>query len=89
MRQIINISSKAEIKAAIVSTRFGSYNYFEGDIRNGKRYARINYSYSRGNKLDILVTYWEDGQEVAVDFASHCSTANGVANKVARFLNVR
>lgn len=84
----INVSTKSEIKAAM-SSQFGGYNYFEGDVRNGKRYARINYSFGRRDKLDILVTYWEDDKETAVEFASHCSTVNGIANKVSRFLNVR
>ena len=35
-----NISTKAEVKAAVTSD-YGGYNYFEGDIRNNNRYARV------------------------------------------------
>lgn len=88
MRQVVNVSTKAEIKAAVVSTQFGDYNYFEGDIRKNDRYARI-ICFHIGSKLNIQITYWEEGSDVAVDFASHCSTANGIVNKVSKFLNVK
>ena len=88
MSMEVNVSTKCEIKA-VMSSPFGGYNYFEGNVRNGNRYARVSYSFTGNNKLDILVTYWEDGKSVAVDFASHCSTVNGIANKVSKFLNVR
>lgn len=88
MKQTVNVSSKAEIKAAVISTQFGGYNYFEGDIRKNNRYARIIF-FHIGKKLNIQITYWEDGKDVAVDFASHCSTGNVVVNKVSKFLNVK
>lgn len=89
MKQTINVSSKAEIKAAVTSQFCkGCYNYFEGDIRNGNRYARVSY-YHTNNKLQIQVTYWEDGKDKAVEFASRCSSPSGLANKVSKFLNVK
>lgn len=89
MKQTINVSSKAEIKAAVTSQFCkGCYNYFEGDIRNGNRYARVSY-YHTNNKLQIQVTYWEDGKDKAVEFASRCSSPSGLTNKVSKFLNVK
>lgn len=89
MKQTINVSSKAEIKAAVTSQFCkGCYNYFEGDIRNGNRYARVSY-YHTNNKLQIQVTYWEDGKDIAVEFASRCSSPSGLTNKVSKFLNVK
>ena len=89
MKQTINVSSKAEIKAAVTSQFCkGCYNYFEGDIRNGNRYARVSY-YHTNNKLHIQVTYWEDGKDKAVEFASHCSSPSGLTQKVSKFLNVK
>lgn len=89
MKQTINVSSKAEIKAAVTSQFCkGCYNYFEGDIRNGNRYARVSY-YHTNNKLQIQVTYWEDGKDKAVEFASRCSSPSGLTNKVAKFLNLK
>ena len=90
MRQIINISSKREIKEAVTSSLVkGRFNYFEGDIRKDNRYARVSYWHSGNNKLHIQITYWEDGKDTAVEFASNCSTASGLTNKVAKFLNVK
>ena len=89
MKQTINVSSKAEIKAAVTSQFCkGCYNYFEGDIRNGNRYARVS-CYHTNNKLQIQVTYWEDGKDNAVEFASRCSSPSGLTNKVSKFLNVK
>lgn len=82
-------ATKAELKSSITSKFDGySYNYFKGDIRKGNRYARVHY-YFTGNKINIQITYWEDGADTAVDFASNCSTPTGVANKVAKFLNLK
>lgn len=89
-RQIINISSKKEIKEAVTSKYLkGSYNYFEGDIRKGNRYVRVSYWHSCNNKLHIQLTYWEDGKDTAVEFASNCSSVIGLTNKVGKFLNVK
>lgn len=89
MKQTINVSSKAEIKAAVTSQFCkGCFNYFVGDIRNGNRYAKVSY-YHTNNKLQIQVTYWEDGKDKAVEFASRCSSPSGLTNKVSKFLNVK
>lgn len=89
MKESLNVSSRNEIKAAVtIQLCDGCFNYFKGDIRNGNRYARVSYYYNK-NKLKIKVTYWEDGNDIAVDFASFCSTATGLVNKVAKFLNVK
>ena len=83
MKQTINVSSKAEIKAAVTSQFCkGCFNYFVGDIRNGNRYAKVSY-YHTNNKLQIQVTYWQDGE------TSLCSSASGLTNKVAKFLNLK
>lgn len=89
MKESLIVSSKNEIKAAVTNQLCdGCFNYFNGDIRNGNRYARVSY-YHNKNKLKIKVTYWKDGNDIAVDFASLCSTASGLVNKVAKFLNVK
>lgn len=80
-------ASKAELKSAITFDGH-RYNYFEGDIRNGSRYARIYYIFTP-NRIQIQVTYWQDGKERAVEPASYCSTPAGVTNKVAKFLNLK
>lgn len=86
---IITPTSKKELKAALTSKLDGySYNYFKGDIRKGDRYARVHY-YFTGYKITIQITYWQDGIDKAVDYASNCSTPTGVANKVAKFLNIK
>lgn len=88
MRQTINVSSKAEVKAVITSGTDGGYNYFEGDIRKGNLRAHVTYCFY-GNKLRIQITYWEDGKSIAVETASTCSTAKGIVSKVSKFLNVK
>lgn len=89
MESIITPTTKSELKAAITSTLDGySYNLFKGDIRKGERYARLLY-YFTGNKITIQITYWQDGADHAFDYASHCSTPAGVANKVAKYLNLK
>ena len=89
MKESLNVSSRNEIKAAVTSQLCdGCFNYFQGIIRNGNRYARVSY-YHNKNKFRIKVTYWEDGNDIAVDSASLCSTASGLVNKVAKFLNVK
>lgn len=88
-QQIITPTSRTELKAALTSKIDGhSYNYFKGDIRKDDRYARVNY-YFNGNKISIQITYWRDGENMAIDTASRCSTPTGVANKVAKFLNIK
>lgn len=89
MKQTINVSSKAEIKAAVTSQFCkGCFNYFVGDIRNGNRYTKVSY-YHTNNKLQIQVTYWQDGETTALERASLCSSASGLTNKVAKFLNLK
>lgn len=86
---IITPTSKKELKAALTSKLDGySYNYFKGDIRKGNRYARVHY-YFTGHKIIIQITYWQDGIDHAVDYASNCSTPTGVANKIAKFLDLK
>ena len=85
---VITPSSKSELKASLTSNFDGGYNYFKGDIRKGNKYARVNYYYT-GNKLNIFITYWQDGLSNAVDYASTCGTVKGVVNKVAKFLNMK
>jgi len=82
-----NISTKAEVKAAVTSD-YGGYNYFEGDIRNNNRYARVTYSFS-GNRISIMVSYWEDNKSTAIERFSFCSSVRGLVSKVSRFLNVK
>lgn len=86
---ILTPTSKAELKTALTSKLDGySYNYFKGEVRKGNRYARLNY-YFNGNKIAIEITYWEDGKDNAIDYASKCTTPTGVANKVAKFLDIK
>lgn len=88
-RQILTPTSKKEIKDALTSKFDGcSYNYFNGDIRKGNKYARLYY-YFTGNKITIQITYWQDGIDYAIETASNCSTPTGVANKVAKFLDLK
>lgn len=88
MKQTINVSNKAEVKAVVTSETDGGYNYFEGDIRKGNLRAHVTNCFY-GNKLRIQITYWEDGKSVAVETASTCSTAKGIVSKVSKFLNVK
>lgn len=90
MRQILNVSSKKEIKEAVTSQCVkDSFNYFKGDIRKDNRYVRVSYWHSDNNKLHIQITYWEDGKDTAVEFSSNCSSVRGLINKVSKFLNVK
>lgn len=86
MKVIVNVKKKSEVLYVITGLS-GGYNHFRGEIRNGSRYALIAYCYY-GNRLSIEITYCEDGQECAVEKASHCATASGAANKIAKFLGV-
>lgn len=86
---VITPKSKSEIKVALTSKLDGySYNYFDGDIRFGNRYARVNH-YSMGNKIKIHITYWQDGIDHAIDYASICATPTGAANKISKFLDLK
>lgn len=88
-RQILTPTSKKEIKDALTSKFDGrSYNYFQCEIRKGNKYARLYY-YFTGNKITIQITYWQDGIDHAIETASNCSTPTGVANKVAKFLDLK
>lgn len=85
----ITPATKSELKEAITSKLDGySYNYFTGDIRKGNRYACLRY-YFTGNKITIQITFWQDGESHAADYASSCSSVSGVANKVAKFLDLK
>lgn len=89
MTRILTPTSKKEIKDALTSKLNGrSYNYFNGDVRKGNKYARL-YFYFTGNKITIQITYWQDGIDHAIETASNCSTPTGVANKVAKFLDLK
>lgn len=35
MKQTINVSNKAEVKAVVTNALTGNFNYFQGDIRKG------------------------------------------------------
>jgi type IV secretory pathway ATPase VirB11/archaellum biosynthesis ATPase len=88
-RQILTPTSKKEIKDALTSKLDGrSYNYFQGEIRKGNKYVNVHY-YFTGNKVTIQITYWQDGIDYAIETASNCSTPTGVANKVAKFLDLK
>ena len=88
MKQTINVSNKAEVKAVVTNALTGNFNYFQGDIRKGNLRAHVvNCFY--GNKLRIQITYWEDGKSVAVETASTCSTAKGIVSKVSKFLDIK
>lgn len=50
--------------------------------------ALLHY-YFTGNKITIQITYWQDGIDHAIETASNCSTPTGVANKVAKFLDLK
>lgn len=56
MKQTINVSNKAEVKAVVTSETDGGYNYFEGDIRKGNLRAHVTNCFY-GNKLRIQITY--------------------------------
>ena len=88
MKQTINVSKKAEVKAAVTNALTGNFNYFKGDIRKGNRTAHVNYLFF-GNSVYILVTYSENGESVAEDEVSYCYTAKNVITKVSNFLNVK
>ena len=88
----ITPKSKKEIKDAVTSIRTSTgevfYNWFEGEIRNGDRYAKVSYWYQR-NKIKIQITYWQDGKSCAIETASMCSSYRVLVSKVANFLNLK
>ncbi|MFR4535059.1 MAG: hypothetical protein ACLT5T_08740 [Segatella copri] len=88
MKQTINVSNKAEVKAVVTNALTGNFNYFQGDIRKGNRTAHVNYLFF-GSSIYILVTYSENGESVAEDTVSYCYTAKSVTTKVSEFLNVK
>lgn len=85
----ITPTSKKELKEAVSSTIQVTgetfYNWFEGKIRKGDKYAKVSYWYER-NRCIIQVTYWQDGKDCAVETASRCSSYRGLVSKVAKFL---
>lgn len=88
-RSYLTPTSKKEIKDALTSKLDGrSYNYLQGEIRKGNKYANVCY-YFTGRKITIQVTYWQDDLNYAIEAASYCSTPTGVANKVAKFLDLK
>lgn len=88
----ITPTSKKEIIEAVSTTEQITgqtfYNWFEGEIRNGNRYAKVSYWYDR-NKCIIQVTYWQDGKDSAIETASRCSSYRGLVSKVSKFLNLK
>ena len=88
MKQTINVSKKAEVKAVVTNALTGNFNYFKGDIRKGNRTAHVNYLFF-GNSVYILVTYSGNGESIAEVKVSYCYTAKSVATKVSNFLNVK
>ena len=93
MKQVINITSKAEIKAA-VTNKLGDYNLFEGDICNNNLVVKVNYFFYH-SKLIIFLIYWDKdkdkgvkGYGVSGNIYSKCSTVSGLIYKVSNFLNV-
>lgn len=85
---ILTPTSKKELKAAITNKLNGySYNYFRGEVRRGDKYVRLNYFIR--SKITIRITYYQDGIDHAIEKASNCSTPTGVANKVAKFLDLK
>lgn len=85
--EVLNPENKKELKSALTSC-FGGYNYFKGTIRKENKYVVVNYWFN-GNSLVVELTYWEDGKDCAVDYASHCSSVTGVVSKVSKFLNLK
>lgn len=89
---VITPTSKKELNDAVSQTTQVTgetfYNLFEGEIRNGDRYAKVSYWYER-NKYVIQVTYWQDGKDCAVETASRCSSYRGLVSKVSKFLNLK
>ena len=64
------------------SAQAGIYDTTE--IHLGVYYARISQGW-RKNRREIEITYWRDGRDCAIDFASHCSTAKGAQAKIKAF----
>lgn len=88
----ITPTSKKELKDAVTTPLRGTneviYNWFEGKIHKGDRYAKVSYRYRR-DKLKIEITYWQDGRNCAIETSSMCSSYKGLVNKVANFLNLK
>lgn len=88
----ITPTSKKELKDAVTSTLTSTgevfYNWFQGEIRKGDRYAKVSYWYQR-DKIRIQVTYWQDGKSCAIETASMCSSYKGLVSKVANFLSLK
>ena len=59
------------------------------DIRKWKQDMLAYITSLPPNRIQIQITYWQDGKERAVEPASYCSTPAGVTNKVAKFLNLK
>lgn len=85
--KVLNPESKKELKSALTSC-LGGYNYFKGTIRKENKYVVVTYWFNRSS-LVVELTYWEDGKDCAVDYASHCSSVTGVVSKVSKFLNLK
>jgi len=84
---ILTPESKQELKSALTS-RFGGYSLFAGNIQKEDKYVNVSYSFNR-SKISIKITYWKDGGNIAVEPASFCSTSTGAINKIAKFLNLK
>lgn len=63
----------------------GSYNGFQGEIRYKNRYVMVK-RYPLG-KIKMQISYFEDGNEGAVERISHCSSVSGAVSKIVKFLD--
>lgn len=87
MTIVLTPANKEELKQGLTS-KLGGYNFFRGEIRKGKYFVRVGYYYE-GSNLKIQLTYWEDGRDCAIEYASVCLTVTGVVRKVSKFLNLK
>lgn len=86
---VITPNSKSELKNVLISPLDGySYRHFNGNIRKDNKYAHVKYYYT-GNTINILITYWQDGVECPIDYASTCKTAKGAVSKISKFLGLK
>ena len=84
--RIVTVNSKDEL-ANILTSRFGDYSLFKGEVKaGGKRSVELDYWF-KGNKLTVEVTYLSDGWCVEPD--SRCSSLAGVMSKVCKFLDLK
>lgn len=80
-------TNKSELKSFLTSD-LGTYNFFKGRIRKDDKYACVWYYYT-GHNLTIQITYFQIGEEIAIETASYCGTAKGAVSKISKFLNLK